>query len=139
MSPMALMRVSVMKSEPTPQPNVLIVEDDHDLRETVAEVLREEGYGVTLSSGGPEALARFREGYRPAAMIVDFGMPGMNGVEFLRECDATFCECGRVPTIVMSAHRPEEMAANGVDTYLRKPFTPANLVQWLRRLLPEQG
>ena len=63
---------------------VLVVDDDTDLRESLGDVLRGEGYSVTLAANGREALALLPGLERPCAVLLDLAMPGMNGTEFYR-------------------------------------------------------
>lgn len=62
-------------------------------------------------------------------------MPDLNGVEFLREWASICSDCGQIPALLMSAHRPREMALEGVDQYLPKPLTIELLIARLRELL----
>ena len=63
---------------------VLVVDDDTDLRESLGDVLRAEGYSVTLAANGREALALLPGLERPCAVLLDLAMPVMNGTEFYR-------------------------------------------------------
>src|SRR5207248_404280 len=70
---------------------VLVVEDDTDLRQTLASILELEGYRVRAAKDGREALAMLRGGYRPSLLLVDLIMPVMDGWEL---CDALAMEPG---------------------------------------------
>src|SRR4051812_43099367 len=61
------------------QPVILVVDDDAGVRETIAEVLREERYVVVTAQNGKEALALCRSGLRPAAVLLDLWMPEVDG------------------------------------------------------------
>jgi CheY-like chemotaxis protein len=61
---------------------VLLIEGDRALRETLANVLRLEGFRVMTASNGREALSLLYNGLRPCIIVVDLMMPAMNGVEF---------------------------------------------------------
>jgi CheY-like chemotaxis protein len=63
---------------------VLVVHDDIDLRESLGDVLRGEGYAVTLASNGREALDLLPELERPCAVVLDMTMPVMDGTELYR-------------------------------------------------------
>lgn len=63
---------------------ILVVDDDTDLRESLGDVLRGEGYAVTLAANGREALALLPGLKRPCAVVLDMEMPVMNGIEFYR-------------------------------------------------------
>jgi CheY-like chemotaxis protein len=67
---------------------VLVVDDDADLRESLGDVLRAEGYAVTLAANGREALALLPGLKRPCAVLLDLAMPDMNGAEFYRTMSA---------------------------------------------------
>lgn len=66
------------------QNTVLVVDDDSDLRESLGDVLRAEGYAVTLASNGREALDLLPGLKRPCAVVLDIAMPVMSGTEFYR-------------------------------------------------------
>jgi FixJ family two-component response regulator len=63
---------------------VLVVDDDTDLRESLGDVLRAEGYAVTLASNGREAFDLLPGLRRPCAVVLDLAMPVMSGTEFYR-------------------------------------------------------
>jgi DNA-binding response OmpR family regulator len=98
--------------------SVLIVDDEIDIREAVAELLAEEGYEVIDAGDGAEALRKARE-FHPSVVLLDLMMPGMNGWEFCaqRKGDP---ELERIPVIVLSALG----RVQGIDAvgYLQKPF-----------------
>jgi CheY-like chemotaxis protein len=66
------------------QNTVLVVDDDSDLRESLGDLLRGEGYAVTLASNGREALDLLPGLRRPCAVVLDIAMPVMSGIEFYR-------------------------------------------------------
>jgi DNA-binding response OmpR family regulator len=97
---------------------VLVVDDEADIREAVAELLVEEGYEVVGAGDGAEALRKARE-FHPSVVLLDLMMPGMNGWEFCaqRKGDP---DLERIPVIVLSAlGRVQGLDAVG---YLQKPF-----------------
>jgi CheY-like chemotaxis protein len=61
---------------------ILLVEDDIDVREALAETLREEGYSVDCASDGLDALTYLRGGGQPGLILLDLMMPRMSGSEF---------------------------------------------------------
>src|SRR5262245_56229278 len=89
--------------------SVLLVEDDPESVAGLVGVLRTEGYDVQVAYDGREALARLREGYRPAAIILDLMMPVMDGVAFRHEQEAD-PELRDIPVVALS----------GVDHLLRQ-------------------
>jgi CheY-like chemotaxis protein len=64
------------------QNTVLVVDDDADLREALRDLLRDEGYAVTLASNGKEALELLPSLKRPCGIVLDIAMPVMSGTEF---------------------------------------------------------
>ena len=64
------------------QNSVLVVDDDADLRDSLADLLREEGYAVTLAANGREALDLLPRLKRPCGVLLDIAMPVMTGTEF---------------------------------------------------------
>src|SRR5436190_5778708 len=79
---------------------VLVVDDEPDVRNTVAMILEDEGYRVVTARDGREALNKVRS-QLPDAILLDLMMPVLDGAGFLRECRAN-PECRRVPVLVMS-------------------------------------
>ncbi|HEY3110270.1 MAG TPA: response regulator [Chloroflexota bacterium] len=79
---------------------VLIVEDVLEVRQVVAEYLRQSNYLVDEASNGVEGLARMRESL-PDVVLLDLVMPFMDGREFLAACREQ-CELASVPIIILS-------------------------------------
>jgi CheY-like chemotaxis protein len=107
--------------------DILVVDDDRDVRETVAAVLDGEGYRVRCAENGAQALAMLH-GAKPSAIILDLMMPVMNGWELLQivRDDAELC---RIPVVVLSAMRaPFEMP------HLAKPVSLEELIHMLDRV-----
>ena len=73
---------SVRPCEMSAMQHVLVVDDDPDIRETLAHRLANEGYSVDLARDGAEALAQLSDGCSPDAIVLDLGMPTMNGWQF---------------------------------------------------------
>jgi CheY-like chemotaxis protein len=67
---------------------VLIVDDDPTQRRLIQAVLEREGFATALAEGGEAALDRLSEGLVPDVMILDLVMPGMSGIEVLKEARA---------------------------------------------------
>lgn len=114
--------------------SILLLEDDDDVLESIRDVLLDAGYTVVEAKSGSEAMVALQQGPLPAAMIVDFMMAGMNGADFLKLCAADPRYAG-IPSLVMSAGRAAELAAEGIDSYVSKPFRPEQLLSALERLL----
>jgi CheY-like chemotaxis protein len=101
---------------------VLVVEDNPDLRELLADALADSGYGVEQVSNGAEALARL-ETSLPDVILLDLMLPVMDGAEFLRaRQDRPFL--ARVPVMVLTAHPFHHRILDGLGATLvvRKPY-----------------
>jgi CheY-like chemotaxis protein len=114
---------------------VLLVEDDADNRELMAEVLESSGFGVVAAAGGAEAIALLRA--RPFDVVVtDVGMPGVGGLEVARAAKAARPD---LPVLVVTGYseRDDLTAAEGreIDRLLVKPVDPDALVGAVRDAL----
>jgi CheY-like chemotaxis protein len=108
--------------------SVLVVDDESDIREAVAEVLADEGYMVHGAGDGAEALRKARA-VHPDIVLLDLMMPGMNGWEFraAQKCDP---ELSDIPVVVLSAlGRVAGMDAAG---FIQKPFDLDELLDAVR-------
>ncbi|MFL5800549.1 MAG: response regulator transcription factor [Roseiflexaceae bacterium] len=113
---------------------VLIVDDDRRITDMLRRTLAYEGYGVVTAADGHEALAKAQI-HRPDVVVLDWLMPGMDGIEVakrLRAADA-------VPILMLTARDAIEDRVEGLDSgaddYLVKPFAPAELLARIRALL----
>lgn len=117
------------------KPNVLIVDDEPQVRDIVATYLERDGFQVRTARDGEEALAAIR-GQRPDAMVLDLMLPKIDGLAVLQ----TLREGGDdVPVIVLSAKGQEhERVAGlelGADDYLAKPASPREIAARVRAVL----
>jgi CheY-like chemotaxis protein len=116
------------REDPDATPLLLVVEDDADTREVLVAALREAGYAVLASDEGRKAL-ELAGAMRPAAVVLDLTMPGMDGREFLarrREVPGV----ARTPVVVVTGGDAGDVDANVV---LTKPVDIATLVDAIRR------
>jgi CheY-like chemotaxis protein len=118
---------------PTRCQSILIVEDNPEIRETVAEILRLEGYDVYPVPDGKQALRMLRHVPSPTLILLDMMMPVMSGWEFLeaQHADAKFAH---LPVVVMSALKaPQALHSESepldVRGYLRKPVDLETLLE----------
>ncbi|TQJ49289.1 DNA-binding response OmpR family regulator [Phycicoccus sp. SLBN-51] len=112
----------------------LVVEDEVAMAALVGSYLEREGFEVTLSHDGLEAVRVARE-VDPDVVVLDLGLPGRDGVEVCREL-RTFSDA----YVVMLTARTDEVdtligLSVGADDYMTKPFSPRELVARLRAML----
>jgi len=115
---------------------VLIVDDELDIRETIAELLRLEGHEPFEATDGEQALVRCRQ-LRPDLVLLDLMMPGMNGWDF-RKAQLRDPAIASIPVVVVSAvARSRDLPADG---FLQKPFSLDDLLALVRRVArPSDG
>lgn len=119
-------------------PRVLVVDDDPLILKVVATVLdMRDAYVVQTVTSADEALAAVDD-QRPALVVTDVMMPGMDGFELTRELRRR-PDLERLPIVLLtardsSADRAEAEEAGG-DAYLTKPFSPLELLDVIERLL----
>ncbi len=119
-----------MSQEP-PNPIALIIDDEVQIRRLLRISLEANGYRVFEAANGQTGLAEAAQ-RRPEIVVLDLGLPDMDGVEVLKRLR----EWSNVPVIVLSVRDREEdkIAAldNGADDYLTKPFSTGELLARLR-------
>src|SRR3954449_12853690 len=117
---------------------VLIVEDDDDLRDLVRTVVEREGMDTIQAADGRDGLRKFYE-HRPGLVILDIGLPKMNGWEVLERVR----ELGDVPVLILTANADEldkvRGLREGADDYVTKPFGRQELIARIEALLRRAG
>lgn len=108
--------------------NILVVDDDTDLRETLQVLLDDSGYGVTAVASGKAALEKLKTGVRPTLILLDLMMPEMNGWQFLEHARADEV-LDAIPVVIMTARRKgtDLLPAPSRDI-LHKPFDTEKLL-----------
>ena len=113
---------------------ILVVDDDQLMRRSVSIGLRDAGYSTETAGSGEEALAKARE-VQPELVLLDIGLPGMDGLETLRALRLSFDS----PVIFVTARRREldEIVGLelGADDYVTKPFDIDVLLARVRAVL----
>jgi DNA-binding response OmpR family regulator len=112
----------------------LVVDDAPEFRELVAGVLEKEGFVVECAADGAAALDSARS-FRPDVIVLDLGLPAIDGVEVCRRL-RTFTDA----YVVMVTGREDEVdkligLSVGADDYVTKPFSPRELVARIRAML----
>ena len=112
------------------KPTVLLVEDDWDVREAVAELLIDAGYAVVYASDGREALQMLWSIPPPAALVLDLFLPELNGWELYRQLkkDVTL---RHIPVIVMTAAGDHWGHPVPPALVVRKPVDSGRLIRLL--------
>jgi CheY-like chemotaxis protein len=108
-------------------PSILVVDDDRDIREAIAEILREEGFDVREACDGQQALARLAEG-KPDVMLLDLMMPVMSGWQVLQQVRGSE-HYADLPIVVLSA-----LDAPGCRDFIRKPVSLDRLLELIETL-----
>jgi two-component system KDP operon response regulator KdpE len=122
---------------------VLLVEDDRELRQTLNEALKLEGYEVITSASAADASAVIRHSMSGDhcldLLILDLGLPDGDGSDLLRSVRAQF----NVPILIISARHDDEnkvsLLDDGADDYLIKPFHLGELLARMRVALRHRG
>src|SRR5919107_2717423 len=116
------------------KPRVLVVEDDTEIAGALRRSLRLEGYEVKLAEDGVAALEESSV-FEPDAVVLDLGLPRLDGVEVARRLR----DGGDVPILMLTARDSLEDRVSGLDSgaddYLVKPFEREELLARLRALL----
>jgi DNA-binding response OmpR family regulator len=115
-------------------PRVLVVEDDIDIAGVLRRSLDKEGYDVRVAGDGRTALDQSAT-FEPDAVVLDLGLPELDGVEVCRRLRAE----GDVPILMLTARDALDSRVEGLDSgaddYLVKPFERDELLARLRALL----
>ena len=116
---------------------ILVVEDEQDIRELVRFHLEQEGYAVLEADSGEQALTRIAS-ERPALVVLDLMLPGVDGLEVCRRLRAA--ETTRALPVVMLTAKAAEVdrvlgLELGADDYVSKPFSPRELLARVRAVL----
>lgn len=115
---------------------ILVVEDDPDIRESIQEILEDEGYRVATAFNGEDALCSLREGARPDLILLDLLMPRMDAREF-RDEQLKDAAWSQIPTVIMSAdfHYEEKARELGATAGVAKPVAIDDLLAVVRASL----
>ena len=118
---------------------ILVVEDNKDVRELITYILSKEGYVLHEAHDGLSALAMARE-FTPKLILLDVMMPGISGLEVLQEIrrdkDRNVNEA--LVLMITAKSQPEDIETAllyGATSYIIKPFRPAALIEKVYRLL----
>jgi two-component system, chemotaxis family, chemotaxis protein CheY len=120
----------------------LVVDDSRAIRRIIGNILKEIGYEISEAGNGLEALAQLEALGCPDLILVDWNMPEMNGLEFIKAARADK-RYKRVPMMMVTTETEMERMAQafiaGVNEYLMKPFDKNQLLEKLQLLGIETG
>jgi two-component system CheB/CheR fusion protein len=121
------------------RPHILVVDDNHDAAQTLAEMLRAEGFPVAVAFDGASALSAF-ERIKPAVVLLDMGLPDLHGTEVARRMRQL--PAGPEAQIIAvtgwgQAEDRELTRKAGVDLHLVKPVDPIDLLRLLSQRLAD--
>jgi CheY-like chemotaxis protein len=126
--------------------SILVVDDEPDVAELFRQRFRREvrqgTYVMHFASSGEEALARLREGIRPQLIVIlsDINMPGMDGLELLRDIKQKWTE---IPVMMVTAYADDERRRRadeyGAANFISKPVDFGLLKQQLQQLSERPG
>lgn len=123
--------------DPRTRPLVLVADDDRDIRQLVAFRLERADYEVLEATDGEEAVRLVTE-LLPDLAVLDLMMPKLNGYE-VTQAIRRHEETKRIPVILLTARVQEADVARGfeagADDYLRKPFSPQELLARVQAIL----
>ena len=116
--------------------NILVVDDEPDIRGLIKEILEDEGFHVSLAENGSQARG-LREQLKPDLILLDIWMPDIDGISLLKEWSETGNH--NTPVIMMSGHGTVETAVEatrrGAYDFLEKPLSLAKLVLTVKNAL----
>ena len=118
-------------------PLIVVVEDEQAIQDVIAYNLRREGYKVLLAGHGNEGLALIQS-KRPALVILDLMLPGIDGLSICQQLRAD-PKTRSIPLMILSAKEEESDIVIGLslgaDDYLAKPFSPREMLARVKALL----
>ena len=118
-------------------PLIVVVEDEQAIQDVIAYNLRREGYEVLLAGHGSEGLALIQS-KRPALVILDLMLPGIDGLSICQQLRAD-PKTRSIPLMILSAKEEESDIVIGLslgaDDYLAKPFSPREMLARVKALL----
>jgi CheY-like chemotaxis protein len=114
---------------------ILIVDDDPDLCEVLADLLEHHGYDVATCHDGVEGLDRLHAGVRPVLILLDLEMPRMNGYEF-RAAQLADPELAAIPVMLISDQLVIDRARLGLVEIVPRPLSIEHLLAAIEKYDP---
>jgi two-component system chemotaxis response regulator CheY len=118
---------------------ILLVDDSVTILMSVGDILKKLGLKVTTANSAQQAIQKLNAGAKPAAILTDYNMPGMNGVELIKEIRKMptfrFTPILMLTTESQTATRDEGRKA-GATAWLVKPVSASDLSQVIKKVIP---
>ena len=126
---------------------ILVVDDEPDVRDFIAAILEDAGFMVETAQDGAEAMEVLKDDYLPDLITLDMVMPRKSGIQFLREMRAMGEAYNQLPVVVITAHARDEFGSKDVKeltafstrqqpkVVIEKPITPHKLVEAIAKIL----
>jgi CheY-like chemotaxis protein len=127
----------LLRAKPTGSGGILVVDDDQDAAESLAVLVHLWGYPVHVALNGPQAVAAVRA-HRPALVLLDLGLPGMDGYEVVRRILEVTGEQDAPVLVALTGYGPDSDPRSGTvgfRAYLLKPVPLDELRDLLSRSL----
>lgn len=118
---------------------ILVLDDSATMVMSLSRILKKAGYDVETGADGTEGMAKLAGGLKPAIILTDLNMPGMDGITFIKKARQNAST--RFTPIIMlttesSVGKQDEGRAAGASGWLTKPTAPADLLATLKQVLP---
>lgn len=122
--------------------NILILEDERDIREMLAFCMSQAGYDVEQAATAERVFGLIKDGYKPDLFLVDWMLPGASGIELTKKLKKD-PDMQSVPVIMLTARGEEDDRVQGLevgaDDYVVKPFSPRELLARVQAVLRRSG
>lgn len=117
--------------------NILVIEDDDDIRTILTDLLESEGYRVSIAANGEDALKNIDTQGEPDLILLDLMMPNMNGQEFIKKQRERSENAPKTPVVLMSAYDEMESRTNDLNAsaYVKKPIEIEDLLSTVSKFL----
>jgi CheY-like chemotaxis protein len=114
---------------------ILVVDDDADIRSTIADILGDAGYAVQAAANGREALDLLKTSPVPALILLDLMMPELDGWGFMAALQHELPELATIPVVIFSAHGDAGVAASSLEVvgFVKKPIRLDELLAAVER------
>jgi CheY-like chemotaxis protein len=121
-------------------PEILLVDDDDELRESIADGLEDAGFVVIRASNGEDALGHLRTSSLPSLVLLDLWMPGMNGWQLceVMHADPVLAEIPIVALTATASMDPESLHLADVADWVAKPFDLDQVLEVIRPFLRQR-